>query len=299
MTAMKNIATVLFFSYLCISVCFAAPLNTTFGNYGSIISSLPIVNQLFLAALLNIDASVDISASGFSSSVIDTIKGATSADVVANVAASVSLLNLINICVKLNALIKVNPSLFNIITAKADAYVSVLDSFFKAVAPVSATANAILDVRTLPNFASALAAAGVAVVPAIINFALCISLSLIFNQVFQQILAALVPALAAVVAQVLTLVDQLLITVSALLAPILTTVVGLLGGILNTVAALLNGLVFPTVFQIVGVVFPTINSLLGQNLLNQLTPFTSLIYSIPYAALAPANSLFTLLNSAH
>jgi hypothetical protein len=296
----SSVASVLFFSYLFISVCFSAPASTALlGSFAPLVSSLPILNQLFLASLLNIDANVDISIlSGFSSPVVDVIKGATSASIVADVAASVSLLNLINICVKLNALIKVNPTLANIITAKADAYVSALDGFFGAVGPVSAVAKAILDVRTAPNFVAALTAAGVANIPALINLGLLINICVMFNQVFQQILYGLVPALAAVVAGVLVTVNNVLIAVSALLGNVLATVVGLLGGILNTVAGLLNGLVFPTLFQITGIVFPTLNQLLSQSLLNQLVPLPGNTIPIPSAALAPAATLFNLLNCA-
>jgi hypothetical protein len=296
----KNTAAVLFFSYLFVSVCFSAPLNTALlGSFAPLCSSLPIVNQLFLASLLNLDATVDVSVlSGFASPVVDVIKGATSADIVANVAASVSLLNVVNIAVRLNALIKVNPSLANIITAKADAYVTALDSCFNAIGPVSAVAKAVLDVRTAPNFLAALTAAGVANIPALINLALLTNISIMFNQVFQQVLGGLVPALAAVLATVLATVNGVLIALSALLGNVLATVVGLLGGVLSTVGGLLNGLVFPTVYQITGIVYPTLNQLLGQSLLNQLIPLPGTLIPIPSSALAPASTFFNLLNCA-
>jgi phage-related protein len=196
-------------------------------------------------------------------------------------------------------LIRVNPSLANIITAKADAYVSALDSCFNTIGPVSAVAKAVLDVRTAPNFLAALTAAGVANIPALINLALLVNLSIMLNQVFQQVLGGLVPALAAVLATVLVTVNSVLIALSALLGNVLATVVGLLGGVLNTVAGLLNGLVFPTVFQITGVLFPTLNQLLSQSLLNQLVPLPGNLIPIPSSALAPAATLFNLLNCAH
>jgi len=291
---------VLCFSYLLISVCFSAPASTAIlGSFAPLTSSLPIINQIFLASLLNIDASVDVSVlSGFASPVVEVIRGATSASVVADIGVSVSLLNLLNICVRLNALIRVNPSLANIITAKADAFATALTSFFNGVSPASAACRNFLDVRSSPNFASALSAAGVPFIPALINLALLINISLIFNQLFQQVLFGLIPALANVLAQVLLVVNEVLITVSSLLGAVLTTVVGLLGGVLNTVAFLLNGLVFPTLYQVVGVFNPTLTQVLSQSTLNQLVPFPTSTFPIPTAALVPASSLFNLLNCA-
>jgi hypothetical protein len=296
----KKATCVLFFSYLFISVCFSAPASTALlGSYGPLVSGLPFLHQFFLASLLNLDATVDIDVlSGFASPVVEIIKGAPSAAVVANVAVSLSVLNLINLCVRLNALIKVNPSLANIITAKADAYVSALDTFFGAVSPVSAVAKAFLDVRTAPNFLAALTAAGCAYIPAIINLALLIHICIVFNQVFQQIIGGLFPELAVVVAGVLVTVYTVLIALSALLANVLATVIGLLGGVLFTVAALLNGLLFPTLFQILGICYPVLIPVFSPGLLNQIVPLPGTIIPIPSAALAPASTLFNLLNAA-
>jgi hypothetical protein len=255
---------------------------------------------VFLAALINIDVSVDISIISpfFCSPVIGVIQGATSVAVVANVAASVSLLNLINICLRLNALITVNPSFANILSANANSFASTLDNFFSAVGPASGVASSVLDVRSTPNFINALTAAGCPNIPALINLALLLNIAFILNQTFMQVLFVLVPALAAVLAQVLVLVENILIAVSALVADVLALVVGLLGGVLYTVAALLDGLVFPLLFSVVNVVFPALCGIFPPGLLNQLVPFSSSTFHVPSARLVPARNLIFLLNCA-
>jgi hypothetical protein len=288
---------VLFFSYLLISVCFSQPAFSQLSSHRGLISCLPFVNQLFLALCLNIDASVsvDVLNGCFSGPVIGVIQAATSVTIVANVAASVILTNVIAICVRLTALIQVNPALANIISSKADSYSATLDSFSSAVGSVNDLAGSVLDVRTAPNFLAALAAAGCAAIPAIINLAIIIILSLLFNQVFMQCLYGLVPALAAVIAQVLVLVEGVLIALGALLGPILVTVVGLLGGVLTTVAVLLNGLLFPTLFQVCGIAFPHLVALLSHGLLDQLCQLPCHIIP-PSAALAQAAPVYQALS---
>jgi hypothetical protein len=257
------------------------------------------MQQLFLALCLNLDAtvSVDVLNGCFSGPVIGVIQAATSITIIANVAASVILTNVINICARIDALIKVNPAFANVISSKADSFSSTLDSFSRAVKPVNELAGSVLDVRSAPNFLAALAAAGCSAIPAIINLALLIILCLLFNQVFMQCLYGLVPALAVVIAQVLVLVEGVLIAVSALLCPILVAVVGLLGGVLTTVAALLDGLVFPTLFQVCGVCFPSLLPLFPIGLLNQLCQLPCHIIP-PSAALVPAACLFNVLSCA-
>jgi hypothetical protein len=296
-TATSSVLMTLFFSYLLISVGFAAPLNTaTAGGFGSIISQLPIINQLFLASLLNLDAKADISAFNFSPSVAQAIGKATDASITANIAVGVSLLNVLNICVRLNALINANPAFGNIVTAHASVYASVLDNFFNAVGPVNVVAKAFLDVRSSPNFISALATAGVPNIPALINLGVIINIALVLNQLFQQVLSGLVPELAAVVSSVLPLVNNLLITISGLVNNILYTVIGLLGGITTTLVGVLEGIVFPTLAQVLGIVFPTVSQLLGGPLLGQLLPFGSLL-PIPSQILSQAFPLWQLLNA--
>jgi hypothetical protein len=288
---------VLFFSFLCISPCFNEPAQAaSLGQYASQIQSTPLACQLFFACLLQLNAQVDIlTLNCFSPSAVNCIKGATSATILIQLTSAALLTCVINVCVRLTALCRANPAVYKIFLGKSVDCQSALDRFYAAAAQ-NPIAKACWDVKSLPNFGTALFEVGLVVDLVIINLAILIVIVLIFNQTFVNYCKVFFSGLIAVILEVIAVIEVLLIDISVLLGAVIFTILGLAGGLLVSLATLLKGLLFPTCFGVVNVCIPSLFTCYSQDFLKVLVLLPAK-FPYPNAKLQQASNLFNLLNA--
>jgi hypothetical protein len=291
-----SIMLVMMLTYLMVYPCFSEPMqNVALSNYSNQIKSTPFAAQLFIAALLKIDAKVDITTLNcFSPPVITCIKGATTADVVIQLTAAAMLTAVIDVCIRLTALCRSNPNIYKIFLGKAADCDNLLTKFWAACKDFPIV-KACLDVKLLPNFGSALVEAGLVLDLVIINLAILIVICLVFGDVFVVVLKACLPALISVCLDVVLQIQVLICSISALLYSLLSLVVGFVANLLLTVTVYLKGFVFLTLYSCVKIIFPSLLVIYAEAFLESCVPFGAKL-PMPSTNLNGAQYLWTLLN---
>lgn len=291
-----SVMMVMMFTYLMIYPCFSEPMQAVaLSNYANQIQSTPLCAQLFIAALLKLDAKVDIGTLNcFSPPVITCLKGATTADVVIQLTGAAILTAVIDVCIRLTALCRSNPGIYKLFLSKAADCDNLLTRFYAACHDFPLV-KACLDVKLLPNFGLAIVEAGLVVDLIIINLAILIVICLIFSDVVVVVLKGLIPALISVVIAVVLQIQILLCNISLLLSSLLSIVIGFVANLLLTVTVLLKGLVFLNCFNVIKVICPALLVIYDAIFLESFVPFGAKL-PIPSSNLNQAQYFFTLLN---
>jgi hypothetical protein len=288
---------VMVFAYLMIYPCFSEPMQAAaLSNYANQIKSCPLACQLFIAALLKLDAKVDIATLDcFSPPVVTCIKGATTADILIKITAASMLTAVIDVCIRLTALCRANAGIYKLFLSKAADCDNLLTKFYAACQNFPLV-KACLEVKLLPNFGLALVEAGLVLDLVIVNLAILIVICSVFSDVVVVVLKALIPALISVVLEVVLQIQILICNISFLLSSLLSIVIGFVANLLLTVSVLLKGLIFINCFDVIKVVFPVLLVIYDNVFLTSFSPFGAKI-PIPSSNLYQALYFFNLLNS--